>query len=61
MYRPPSIFFDETSDWLHFYSNEYDKVALRDFIVEPRNLTMMSFMESQDHMSESIKFYENND
>ena len=52
MYRPPSLNSqysrDKISDLLDFHSSKYgNKVVLGVFNFEPKNLTMMYFMESQ--------------
>ena len=40
------------SDWLDFYSNEYDnKVVLGDFNLEPLSPSMLSFMDSQNFVN----------
>ena len=44
--------FSSLNDLLDFYSNEYDnKVVLRDFNLQPRSTSNLSFVESQNFVS----------
>ena len=45
-------FVNILSDWLDFFSTEYDnKVVLGDFNLEPSSLSMLSFMDSQNFVN----------
>ena len=56
IYKPPlqnnQYFVSILSDFLDFYSNEYDnKVVLGDFHLEPSSPSMLSFMDNQNFVS----------